>query len=52
MYVIFFTAQDSAIKVTVSEGKFVNAKFYKAKVLRKINKYFRKRRIATGLANV
>lgn len=35
-----------------SEGKSVNAKFYKNKVLRKLKKYFKERRPATGLANV
>ena len=52
MYAIFFSNQGPAIQVAVPKGKSVNAKFYKNKVLRKLKKYFKERRPATGLANV
>lgn len=40
-----------AFQVGVPEGKYVNAKFYRTKVLQKLKTYFRKRP-AAGLANV
>ena len=41
MYAIFFTTQVPAIQIAVPRGKSVNAKFYKTKVFRKLNKSFK-----------
>jgi hypothetical protein len=48
--VIFFTTQDPARQVAVPKDISVKAKVYKSKVLRKLNKYFRKHRHTTGFA--
>ena len=47
MYVIFFTNQGPAIQIAIPKGKSVNAKFYKGKVLHKLNRW-----PATGLRGV
>ena len=52
MYVIFFTNQGPTIQIAVSNGKSVNARFYKGNVLHKLKKYFLSRRPATGLRGV
>jgi hypothetical protein len=38
-YVYFFANKDPAIKIAVQNGKYVNAKFCKGKVLYKLKKY-------------
>ena len=50
--VISFTNQGPAIQIAVPQGKSVNARFYKGKVLHKLKKYFLNRRPATGLLGV
>lgn len=49
LYVIFFTNKGKALQIPVPKGKSVTAKFYKNVVLKKLEKYFLKRRPATGL---
>ena len=51
MYAIFFSNQGPAIQIAV-KGKSVNSKVYKGVVLKKLKKYFKKRRPATGLSGV
>jgi hypothetical protein len=43
-----FTNQGPAIQIDVSKGKSVSIKFYKNKVLHKLEKYFKNHRPATG----
>jgi hypothetical protein len=38
MYVILFTNKCPAFQIAVPKGKYVNAKFYKGKVLHKLKK--------------
>ena len=52
MYAIFFTNQGPAIQIAVPKGKSVNSKFYRGVVLKKLKKYFKRRRPATGLSGV
>ena len=52
MYAIFFTNQGPAIQVAVPRGRSVTGLFYKHYILRKLNKYYKKRRPATGMRYV
>ena len=51
-YVIFFTNKPLLFSLPHPKGNFVNARFYKGKVLHKLKKYFLNRRPATGLRGV
>jgi len=51
MYAIFFTNLGPAIQIAVLKGKSVNSKFYRGAVI-KLNKYFIRRRPATGLSGI
>ena len=48
LYTIFFSGEGVAIKVPVKTGKSITWKYYKDVVLKKLKKYYQKRRPATG----
>ena len=49
---IFFSGEGVAIKVSVKKGKSITGKYYKDVVLKKLKKYYQKRRPATGFKHV
>ena len=52
LYAIFFSGEGVAIKVPVKKGKSIIGKYYKDVVLKKLKKYYQKRRPATGFKHV
>ena len=52
LYAIFFSDEGVAIKVPVKKGKSITGKYYKDVVLKKLKKYYQKRRPATGIKHV
>ena len=52
LYAIFFSSEGVAIKVPVKKGKSITGKYYKDAVLKKLKKYYQKRRPATGFKHV
>ena len=48
----FFSGEGVAIKVPVKKGKSITGKYYKDVVLKKLKKYYQKRRPATGFKHV
>ena len=52
LYAIFFSGEGVAIKVPVKKGKSFTGKYYKDVVLKKLKKYYQKRRPATGFIHV
>ena len=52
LYAIFFSGEGVAIKVPVKKGKSITEKYYKDVVLKKLKKYYQKRRPATGFKYV
>ena len=48
LYAIFFSGEGVAIKVPVKKGKSITGKYYKDVVLKKLKKYYQKRRPVTG----
>ena len=52
LYAIFFSGEGVAIKVPVKKGKSISGKYYKDVVLKKLKKYYQKRRPATGFKHV
>ena len=48
LYAIFFSGEGVAIKVPVKKGKSITGKYYKDVALKKLKKYYQKRRPATG----
>ena len=52
LYAIFFPGEGVAIKVPVKKGKSITGKYYKDVVLKKLKKYYQKRRPATGFKQV
>ena len=52
LYAIFFSGEGVAIKVPVKRGKSITRKYYKDVVLKKLKKYYQKRRPATGFKHV
>ena len=52
LYAIFFSDEGVAIKVPVKKGKSITGKYYKDVVLKKLKKYYQKRRPATGFKHV
>ena len=52
LYAIFFSGEGVAIKVPVKKGKSITRKYYKDVVLKKLKKYYQKRRPATGFKHV
>ena len=52
LYAIFFSGEGVAIKVPVKKGKSITGKYYKDVVLKKLKKYYQKRRTATGFKHV
>lgn len=52
LYAIFFTTNGPAMQTAVPKGRTVTGKFYKNVVLRKLKKYYQKRRPKTGLKYV
>ena len=52
LYAIFFSGEGVAIKVPVKKGKSKTGKYYKDVVLKKLKKYYQKRRPATGFKHV
>ena len=51
LYAIF-SGEGVAIKVPVKKGKSITGKYYKDVVLKKLKKYYQKRRPATGFKHV
>ena len=51
-FAIFFSGEGVAIKVPVKKGKSITGKYYKDVVLKKLKKYYQKRRPATGFKHV
>ena len=52
LYAIFFFGEGVAIKVPRKKGKSITGKYYKDVVLKKLKKYYQKRRPATGFKHV
>ena len=52
LYAIFFSGEGVAIKVPMKKGKSFTGKYYKDVVLKKLKKYYQKRRPATGFKHV
>ena len=52
LYAIFFSGEGVAIKVPVKKGKSITGKYYKDVVLKKLKKYYQKRRPTTGFKHV
>ena len=52
LYAIFFSGEGVAIKMPVKKGKSITGKYYKDVVLKKLKKYYQKRRPATGFKHV
>ena len=52
LYAIFFSGEGVAIKVPVKKGKSITGMYYKDVVLKKLKKYYQKRRPATGFKHV
>ena len=52
LYAIFFSGEGVAIKVPVKKGKSITGKYYKDVVLKKLKKYYQKRRPATSFKHV
>ena len=52
LYAIFFSGEGVAVKVPVKKGKSITGKYYKDIVLKKLKKYYQKRRPATGFKHV
>ena len=52
LYAIFFSGEGVAIKVPLKRGKSITGKYYKDVVLKKLKKYYQKRRPATGFKHV
>ena len=52
LYAIFFSGEGVAIKVPVKKGKSITGKYYKDVVLKKLKKYYQKRRPAAGFKHV
>ena len=52
LYAIFFSGEGVAIKVPVKKGKSITGKYYEDVVLKKLKKYYQKRRPATGFKHV
>jgi hypothetical protein len=52
LYAIFFSDEGVAIKVQVKKGKSITGKYYKDVVLKKLNKYYKKRRPATDFKHI
>lgn len=52
MYAVFFSTQGPAIQIPVPKGKGVTGKFYRDKVLKKLKRYYSKRRPKCGFQNI
>ena len=52
LYAIFFSCEGVAINVPVKKGKSITGKYYKDVVLKKLKKYYQKRRPTTGFKHV
>ena len=52
LYAIFFSGEGVAIKVPVKKSKSITGKYYKDVVLKKLKKYYQKRRPATDFKHV
>ena len=52
MYAVFFSTQGPAIQIAVPKGKDVTGKFYRDKVLKKLKRYYSKRRPKSGIKNI
>ena len=52
LYAIFFSGEGVAIKVPVKRGKSITGKYYKDVVLKKLKKYYQKRRPAISFKHV
>jgi hypothetical protein len=52
LYAIFFSGEGIAIKVPVKKGKSIIGKYYKDVILKKLKKYYKKRRPVTGLKHI
>ena len=52
LYAIFFCGEGVTIKVPVKKGKSITGKYFKDVVLKKLKKYYQKRRPATGFKHV
>ena len=52
LYAIFFSGEGVAVEVPVKKGKHITGKYYKDIVLKKLKKYYQKRRSTTGFKHV
>ena len=52
MLAVFFDINGRMIQISIHRGRPVTGKFYKRRILGKLNKYFEKRRPKTGLRGV
>ncbi|XP_060603854.1 histone-lysine N-methyltransferase SETMAR-like [Ruditapes philippinarum] len=49
MYAVFFNSQGPVVQVAVAGGKTVTGKFYRDKILKRVNAFYENRRPRTGL---
>ena len=52
LYAIFFTSKGLAVQIPVNKGRSVTGRYYRDVILKKLKKYYEKRRPLTGLVNV
>ncbi len=52
LYAIFFTDTGLGVQIPVPKGRSVTGRFYRDVVLKRVEKYFVKRRPKTGIRNV
>jgi hypothetical protein len=52
LYAIFFSGEGVAIKVPVKRCKMITGNYYKDVVLKKLKKYYKKRRPVTGFKHI
>ena len=52
LYAIFFSSKGIAVQIPVKRGRSVTGRYYRDVVLKKLKKYFEKRRPATGFKHV
>lgn len=52
MYAIFYSPQGVVASVPINQGKTVTGRYYKSKILSKVEKYYKKRRPASGKRHI
>jgi len=52
MYAIFYSPQGVVASVPINQGNTVTGRYYKSKILSKVEKYYKKRRPASGIRHI